>query len=91
MTFWLIVDSIYDGQIGVGSVVGSGRQDGFVLVTVVPRKRRSSIWGLKGVYVGLPVYDLVLEAQNRDSFGVGLYSSPIVFHQTPQVGQGFWK
>ena len=70
MTFWLIVDSIYDGQIGVGSVVGAGRQNGFVLVTVVPRKRRSSIWGLKGVYVDLPVYDLVLEAQNRDSFGV---------------------
>jgi|GEM_PF-5319454 hypothetical protein len=41
--FWLIVDSIYDGQIGVGSVVGSGRQDGFLLVAFVPFNGQFSV------------------------------------------------
>ena len=45
--FWLIVDSIYDGQIGVGSVVGSGRQYGFVLVAFLPCNSRFSVRKLK--------------------------------------------
>ena len=65
---WLVVDSIYDGKIGVSCVVSSDGSDGLILVAVVPRKRRISIRKLKyGVDVGLPTGHLVFENGN---FGV---------------------
>ena len=68
LCFWLIVDSIYDGKIGVSCVVSSDGSDGLILVAVVPRKRRISIRKLKyGVDVGLPTGHLVFENGN---FGV---------------------
>ena len=58
--FWLIVDSIYDGKIGVSCVVSSVGFDGLIFVAVVPGECRFSIWKLKyGVDVGLPTGHLV--------------------------------